>query len=39
MSDKNKQKIYGLMLQNQSYAHLYLIKYIGSAIAFEVIKK
>jgi hypothetical protein len=32
-SDKNK-KFYGQMLQNQTYSHLYLIKYIGSAIAF-----
>jgi len=27
-------KKYGLMLQNQTYGHLYLIKYIGAAIAF-----
>jgi hypothetical protein len=25
---------YGLMLKNQTYSHIYLIKYIGAAIAF-----
>jgi len=34
MKGANKLKIYGLMLQNQTYGHLYLIKYIGAAIAF-----
>jgi hypothetical protein len=34
VKETNKIKIYGLMLQNQIYGHLYLIKYIGAAIAF-----
>ena len=31
------QKKYGLLLQNQSWGHLYLIKYIAAALAFEAV--
>jgi hypothetical protein len=38
MKDKANAKNYGMKLQNQSYSHYFLLRYIGAAIAFEVVK-
>jgi hypothetical protein len=35
---KEKAKEYGMKLTNQAYSHYYLLRMIGAAVAFEVVK-
>jgi hypothetical protein len=39
VKQKDKAKNYGMKLMNQTYSHYYLIRFIGAAIAFEVVKE
>ena len=39
MSNEQNKENLGMKLKNQAHCHIYLIKYIAAAIAFEVVKK
>lgn len=36
--EKNKAKKYGMKLQNQAFSHYFLLRHIGAAISFEIVK-
>jgi hypothetical protein len=38
-SSDSDLKTYGMMLKNQTWSHLFLIRYIAAALAFEKVKE